>query len=104
MPALLQWLSLLVYCPPPAATAVLLTVLEQFVDQGIWHNWADAGGECGVVHERRFKMPLPAPDKQWYSFNYGPVHFLQYSTEHHFELGMPVGCWHHMNWGIRNIG
>lgn len=32
-------------------------------------------------------MPLPGPDKWWYSFDFGPIHFLQYSTEHDFALG-----------------
>lgn len=48
-----------------------------------------AGGECGVPTERRFKMPGPAEDKPWYSFDYGPVHFTIYSTEHHFHHGEP---------------
>uniref|UniRef100_A0A7R9UZ11 Purple acid phosphatase n=1 Tax=Chlamydomonas euryale TaxID=1486919 RepID=A0A7R9UZ11_9CHLO len=47
----------------------------------------DSGGECGVAFERRVRMPLPGPDKWWYAFDWGPVHFLQYSTEHAFEPG-----------------
>jgi len=43
------------------------------------------GGECGVTHEKRFKMPLPAPGAFWYSFDFGPIHFLQYSTEVPFD-------------------
>lgn len=35
------------------------------------------GGECGVPYERRLAMPTPAPDEPWYSFDMGPVHFLQ---------------------------
>lgn len=45
------------------------------------------GGECGIAFERRVKMPLPGPDKFWYSFDFGPIHFLQYSTEHDFMPG-----------------
>jgi len=46
-----------------------------------------AGGECGIPFERRMKMPLPGRDKSWYSFDFGPIHFLQYSTEHPFHPG-----------------
>lgn len=48
----------------------------------------DSGGECGVAYERRLQMPRPAEDKPWYSFDFGPIHFLQYSTEHVFAKGM----------------
>lgn len=47
----------------------------------------DSGGECGVPYNRRLKMPSPAEDKPWYSFDFGPIHFLQYSTEHDFAQG-----------------
>ncbi len=30
-------------------------------------------------------MPLPRPGAFWYSFDFGPVHFLQYSTEVPFD-------------------
>ena len=50
-----------------------------------------AGGECGVPFWQRFFMPT-GPIKwvdaqsqrrspEWYSFDHGPVHFLQMSTE-----------------------
>ena len=32
-------------------------------------------------------MPLSGKDKWWYSFDFGPIHFLQYSTEHDFAPG-----------------
>lgn len=48
-----------------------------------------AGGECGVPMERRFQMPFPAVGDQWYSFDYGPIHFLQTSTEQPFGAGSP---------------
>lgn len=54
---------------------------DRFVQQ-----W-DSGGECGVPYYRRTRMPTPAEDKPWYSFDYGPIHFVQYSTEHAFEPG-----------------
>ncbi|KAG2498630.1 hypothetical protein HYH03_003377 [Edaphochlamys debaryana] len=58
-----------------------------------WPNTADmfgvedSGGECGVPYEHRFAMPQQGYDKQWYSFEYGPVYFIQYSTEHQFGPG-----------------
>ena len=45
-----------------------------------------AGGECGVPTHKRFQMPGD-PDKYWYSFDAGPVHFLQYNTELDFAPG-----------------
>jgi len=47
----------------------------------------DSGGECGVAYERRMKMPTDKEDEPWYSFDFGPVHFLLLSTEHDFEEG-----------------
>eukprot|EP00884_Botryococcus_braunii_P013968 jgi/Botrbrau1/22572/Bobra.176_1s0005.1 len=47
----------------------------------------DSGGECGIPTERRLQMPQAGPDKPWYSYDYGPVHLLQYSTEHDFGIG-----------------
>lgn len=58
----------------------------------------DSHGECGVVYGRRFIMPThsePGPKpltaersgRTWYSFDYGPIHFLQYSTESDFGPG-----------------
>lgn len=40
----------------------------------------DSGGECGIAYERQIKMPTQSEDTPWYSFDLGPVHFLQYST------------------------
>lgn len=54
----------------------------------------DSGGECGVPYNRRLKMPTSAEDKPWYSFNFGPIHFLQYSTEHDFAKGKYAGDAH----------
>lgn len=47
----------------------------------------DSGGECGVAYYRRTRMPTAAEDAPWFSFDFGPIHFLQYSTEHAFEPG-----------------
>jgi hypothetical protein len=40
----------------------------------------DSGGECGVPYYRRTRMPTPSEDRPWYSFDFGPIHFLQFST------------------------
>ncbi len=40
----------------------------------------DSGGECGKAYYRHTLMPTPAEDKPWYSFDFGPIHFIQYST------------------------
>jgi hypothetical protein len=51
----------------------------------VW-NGTDSGGECGVALSRRFHMPNPSPyDETWWSINWGPVHFLVFSTEHSFN-------------------
>ncbi|KAF5834534.1 Metallo-dependent phosphatase-like protein [Dunaliella salina] len=42
----------------------------------------DSGGECGVPYEKRAIMPIQGPDQPWYSFNWGPIHFAMFSTEH----------------------
>jgi len=47
----------------------------------------DSGGECGVAYDRRLKMPVPGEDMPWYSFDFGPIHFTTFSTEHPFEPG-----------------
>jgi len=47
----------------------------------------DSGGECGVPYELRTGMPHPGRGQQWYSFDYGPIHFLQMSTEQPFAPG-----------------
>lgn len=60
----------------------------------------DSGGECGVPYNRRLKMPTPAEDKPWYSFDFGPIHFLQYSTEHDFAQG---ACFSGLIWGLQGI-
>ncbi|MEW5311981.1 MAG: hypothetical protein WDW38_003647 [Sanguina aurantia] len=76
----------------PVATAVPYMVNPGNHERG----WAgsgglfdapDSGGECGVVYQRRFVMPGTDVKKQWYSFNHGPMHILQYSTEVDFMPG-----------------
>ncbi len=54
----------------------------------------------GVVTTVRFKMPsagaalFPSPGPKrtvptYYSFNYGPVHFMNYDTEIPYDVGTP---------------
>lgn len=40
----------------------------------------DSGGECGRAYYRHTLMPTPAEDRPWFSFDFGPIHFIQYST------------------------
>jgi hypothetical protein len=67
---------------------------RDYPNSGDRFGWAyDSGGECGVQLERRFTMPQAGPDKPWYSFDFGPIHFLQYSTEHVFAPGSEQHNW-----------
>jgi len=45
---------------------------------------ADSAGECGVPYTKRFPMPSVQPGQYWYSFDYGNVHMLVFSSEHNF--------------------
>ncbi|GMH34491.1 hypothetical protein BSKO_02325 [Bryopsis sp. KO-2023] len=48
----------------------------------------DSRGECGVPYKQRFKMPTPeGKHVYWYSFDFGPVHFLVFDTEDAFSPG-----------------
>ena len=80
-------------CAASSVRALQLVALFIRVCIITWHHrnttrqLVSAGGECGVAHEKRFKMPLPAPGAFFYSFDFGPIHFLQYSTEVPFDEG-----------------
>lgn len=64
-------------------------------------GYKDSGGECGVAYNFQTAMPSLPPasspkasgndtsDVSWYSFDFGPIHFLQYSTEHRFDKESP---------------
>eukprot|EP00002_Diphylleia_rotans_P000513 TRINITY_DN1026_c0_g1_i1.p1 TRINITY_DN1026_c0_g1~~TRINITY_DN1026_c0_g1_i1.p1 ORF type:complete len:583 (-),score=112.84 TRINITY_DN1026_c0_g1_i1:288-2036(-) len=61
-----------------------------------WGNYGnDGGGECGVPTYYRFHMPEVSNGNSlfWYSFNYGNVHIIQFSTEHDFLPGSPMYQW-----------
>jgi hypothetical protein len=55
-----------------------------------WSNYGkDSGGECGIPYSVRFHMPnddniADGIRNLWYSYEYGPVHFIVMSSEHNF--------------------
>lgn len=61
----------------------------------------DSLGECSVPYGHRFHMPsasgVPMPPSRhrnmWYSFDFGPVHFVFMSSEHDFLVGSPQYSW-----------
>ena len=59
----------------------------------------DSGGECGVPYIARMPPPGLEPGARlsdaapWYSFETGPVHFVQSSTEHSYLEGSPQRMW-----------
>lgn len=53
----------------------------------------DSGGECGVAYENRFVMPKVQPDKPWYSYEVGNIHFTLMSTEQDFQVGTEQYHW-----------
>eukprot|EP01117_Protostelium_nocturnum_P003237 TRINITY_DN14196_c0_g1_i1.p1 TRINITY_DN14196_c0_g1~~TRINITY_DN14196_c0_g1_i1.p1 ORF type:complete len:572 (-),score=157.83 TRINITY_DN14196_c0_g1_i1:70-1785(-) len=65
---------------------------RDFPNSGSLFDGKDSGGECGVPYERRFIMPA-APKKPWYSFDYGPVHIVGFSTEVDFLNGSEQLKW-----------
>jgi acid phosphatase type 7 len=47
-------------------------------------------GECGIPFVKKFSMPIEDVNENkniWYSFNYGPIHFIIISLEHNFLKG-----------------
>ena len=50
---------------------------------------ACSGGEGGIPYELRLRMPQPSQREEWYSFDHGPIHFVQTSTEQPFGAGSP---------------
>lgn len=80
-----------VCCLPTSTACCACGAPEQLLPlESILKAKRHAGGECGVSHQRRFKMPAPASEATpWYSFDFGPIHFLQYNTEVPFGKGSP---------------
>ncbi|XP_063679765.1 uncharacterized protein LOC134815183 isoform X3 [Bolinopsis microptera] len=51
-----------------------------------WGNYGnDGGGECGVPTSHRYIAPDNGNGVFWYSFNYGLVHVVMFSSEHDFR-------------------
>eukprot|EP01133_Synstelium_polycarpum_P018257 gene18257-21849_t len=61
-----------------------------------WSNYGtDSGGECGVPFNNRYHMTgEEGPARNlWFSYDYGPIHFVQMSAEHDFLIGSPQNDW-----------
>jgi hypothetical protein len=85
------WHSFFDMVEPLASEIPYMTTIgnheRDWPSSGDRYGGIDSGGECGVPYMTRLAMPRPAgpsAGKAWYSFNYGPIHFLQFSTEHDF--------------------
>ncbi|EGG14718.1 hypothetical protein DFA_10978 [Cavenderia fasciculata] len=71
-----------------------------FIGQPFKPSWsdygADSGGECGIPYATRYHMPGAENQtyrNDWYSYNYGPIHFVVMSSEHDFLFGSPQYEW-----------
>lgn len=49
--------------------------------------------QCGIPFSHRYSAPSTGNGVWWYSFDYGPVHVLQMSTEHDFTRGSEQYRW-----------
>lgn len=61
-----------------------------------WGDYnGDSHGECGIAYSARFHMPNGAtnPNTQWWSINYGNIHFTVLSFEHNFTQGSEQFNW-----------
>ncbi|ETV91692.1 hypothetical protein, variant [Aphanomyces invadans] len=59
-----------------------------------WGNYGvDSLGECGVPTVHRFTGPANGNGLFWYSFDYGPIHVVQISSEHDFMPGSVQHAW-----------
>eukprot|EP01138_Halocafeteria_seosinensis_P005643 gb/GECG01005769.1/.p1 GENE.gb/GECG01005769.1/~~gb/GECG01005769.1/.p1 ORF type:complete len:624 (+),score=34.21 gb/GECG01005769.1/:1-1872(+) len=62
-----------------------------------WSSYGrDSGGECGVPYFQRFHMPGPGNStvrSLYYSFDWGPIHYLVMSTETDFMPGSSQYKW-----------
>eukprot|EP01138_Halocafeteria_seosinensis_P006906 gb/GECG01007064.1/.p1 GENE.gb/GECG01007064.1/~~gb/GECG01007064.1/.p1 ORF type:complete len:670 (+),score=40.47 gb/GECG01007064.1/:1-2010(+) len=65
--------------------------------QPTWAKFGhDSGGECGVPYFKRFHMPGASNDSVrnlYYSFDWGPLHYVIMSTEHDFREGSEQYEW-----------
>lgn len=59
-----------------------------------WGNYgSDSGGECGVPMVHRFHTPSNGLGLFWYSFQFGNIHIVQFSSEHDFTEGSEQRAW-----------
>ncbi|KAI5084178.1 hypothetical protein GOP47_0000347 [Adiantum capillus-veneris] len=54
---------------------------------GSFYLNTDSGGECGVLAQTMFNMPLKNREKFWYSLDYGLFHFCIADSEHDWQEG-----------------
>lgn len=54
---------------------------------GSFYENTDSGGECGVLAQTMFNMPLKNREKFWYSLDYGLFHFCIADSEHDWREG-----------------
>jgi len=60
---------------------------RDYINSNGLFNVTDSGGECGIPYEHRFLMPGTDHETQWYSFDFGNVHVIMFSTELNFSIG-----------------
>eukprot|EP01006_Ploeotia_vitrea_P021234 TRINITY_DN53590_c0_g1_i1.p1 TRINITY_DN53590_c0_g1~~TRINITY_DN53590_c0_g1_i1.p1 ORF type:complete len:606 (+),score=52.50 TRINITY_DN53590_c0_g1_i1:16-1833(+) len=59
-----------------------------------WNDGPNASnGECGVPTYYRFSAPKTGNTIFWYSFNWGLIHIVQWSSEHNFTVGSETWNW-----------
>eukprot|EP01117_Protostelium_nocturnum_P019934 TRINITY_DN8769_c0_g1_i2.p1 TRINITY_DN8769_c0_g1~~TRINITY_DN8769_c0_g1_i2.p1 ORF type:complete len:565 (+),score=96.74 TRINITY_DN8769_c0_g1_i2:238-1932(+) len=91
-----QWDEFMNQIQPVAAYVPWMTTPgnheTDYPNSGSYYKGKDSGGECGVPYEKRFLMPIEQ-STHWYSFNYGPVHIIAFSTEHNFTVGSKQYKW-----------
>eukprot|EP00250_Pteridium_aquilinum_P014553 c22059_g1_i1 orf=201-2117(-) len=54
---------------------------------GSFYRNTDSGGECGVLAQTMFNMPLKNREKFWYSIDYGLFRFCIADSEHDWQEG-----------------
>jgi len=92
-----QWDHYMNQMEPIASRVPYMTCVgnheRDFPNSGSFYVGTDSGGECGVPYEKRFPIFNTNHEVQWYSFNYGNVHFIMISTEHNFTSGSTQYNW-----------
>jgi len=92
-----QWDEFMDQIAPVASRVPYMTLPgnheRDYINSGSYFSVNDSYGECGVPYENRFLMPTTSHTKQWYSFNYGNIHFVMMSTEINFTVGSEQYLW-----------